>query len=245
MMTNKILLRPQHGIVLMMLLTVTMSTQLLAQLEDDKYYYGFKAGPVFSIIDDIRTTIIPGSFSQDSYTAESSRRTGFTVGAFVNHRFKDSEVSLQPHLYYTMSGGDFKYTDVQDLQYQMEFRYQYINLGLMVKWYAFGGLGFAIGPDIGFNIQKSNIFYSSNMPELGPDLQIQQSLREVLKGQTDAGLLMGIGYDFEFGLSLDARYRLGFSDAIATQSNGFNFVENDNWSGSFQILLGYAIPFYN
>jgi hypothetical protein len=115
----------------------------------------------------------------------------------------------------------------------------------LVKVYPAGGLFVGIGPQIGLNINNTNLTYESNMPELGPDLQIQQSLREVLKGKSDFSILAAFGYEFEMGLSLDARYRLGLTDVIETQSNGFNFIENKNWSHGFQFNVGFAIPFYN
>jgi len=54
-----------------------------------------------------------------------------------------------------------------------------------------------------------------------------------------------VGYDFNFGLMVEARYVLGLSDVIETRANGFNFIENVNRGSGFQVTLGWAIKFPN
>ncbi len=217
----------------------------VAQIEDDTWHYGFKGGVNYSQINDIHTTIIPRVFVISTYAASEERRLGFNAAFFVYHRFKRSKFAIQPQLGFSARGGDFSYSDINDLEYLIEFKYQYMDASILMKVYPFGGFHFAVGPEIGFNVAATNLDYTSNMPEVGPDLQIQQSLREVLKGKNDFGILAGFGYDFEFGLMLELQYRFGLTDVIETQANGFNFIENMNRSSSVQFTIGYAIPFFN
>ncbi|MEL6355638.1 MAG: porin family protein [Bacteroidota bacterium] len=214
-----------------------------AQPEDDEYFYGFKAGVTYGNVSEIATSIIPAVFDENSYTVEDISRLGFTGSIFFYHRFRKSRFAIQPEISFSDYGGDFNYTDIEDLDYTIALRYQYLSFGVQAKVYPMGGLHFAIGPQVAFNVAPDNLTYTSNMPELGPDLQIQQSLREVLRGSNDINILLGAGYDFDFGLMIEARYRLGLSDVMETMANGFNFIENNNNSSGFQATIGWVIRF--
>jgi hypothetical protein len=220
-------------------------THVQAQLEGESFHYGFSLGGTMSKIGDIRTTLIRPVFPVETYNVSEEYRMGGTAGFFIFYRFDNSKFAIQPEFSYAMLGGDFLYDDIEALEYTIAFKYQYFNLATLVKVYPAGGLFVGLGPQIGLNINNTNLTYNSNMPELGPDLQIQQSLREVLKGKSDFSILAALGYEFEMGLILEARYKLGLTDVIETQSNGFNFIENENLSRGFQFTVGFAIPFYN
>jgi hypothetical protein len=216
---------------------------LFAQPIDDEYFYGFKAGANYYSIDEIATTIIPPVFAAETYTVETTPRLGFVGGFYFYHRFPRSRTAIQPEILFATQGSDFNYTDINDLDYKISFKYQYVNLGVLLKVYPFAGFHFAAGPQVGFNVANTNIDYRSNRPDLGPDLQIQQSLREVLKGETDINVNLGLGYDFDFGLCIEARYSLGVKDVIETLANGFNFIENSNKTKGYQVTVGWIIPF--
>ena len=113
------------------------------------------------------------------------------------------------------------------------------------RYYLVGGLNISVAPQLNLIINKSKLTYVSNQPDLGPDLQIQQSLRQVLKGNSIASFSFGIGYDLPFGLYTDLSYIIGITDSIETLANGFYFIENQNRLSAYKITLGYNIPFYN
>lgn len=213
----------------------------------DTYYYGFKGGANYAYIDDIKTTIIRPFFPEDTYSTTVTPSIGYSGGLFFYYRFTDSSLGIQPEITYGMQGGNFEYTDVDELNYLIEFKYQYLHLGTFLKIYPFnedyGGFHLAIGPQLSFNMENDKIAYSSNKPDLGPDLQIQQNLRDVLKGENVFAAGFGIGYEFRFGLNVEARYYYGVSDVIETQANGYNFIENTNRSQAVQFTMGWAIPF--
>ncbi len=227
------------------ILSGAIPMHLHAQLQDESFHYGFSIGGTMSKIGDIHTTLIRPVFSEETYNTSEEYRMGVTAGFFIYYRFENSKFAIQPEISYAMMGGDFLYDDIEHLEYTIAFKYQYFNLATLVKVYPAGGLFVGLGPQIGLNTNRTNLSYISNMPELGPDLQIQQSLREVLKGKSDFSILAALGYEFEMGLTFEARYKLGLADVIETQSNGFNFIENENWSRGFQFTVGFAIPFYN
>ncbi len=231
--------------LLFCLLAFGLAANLGAQPEHDTWFYGFKAGATRHEIKDVGITIIPEVFAEDTYQVETLPQLGFAGGVFFYHRFYKSRFAVQPEILFASRGGDFHYTDVRDLDYTIKFNYQYVSLGGLVKVYPGGGLHLGLGAQAAFNVASDRLMYTSNMPELGPDLQIQQSLREVLTGSNDINLLGQVGYDFNFGLMVEARYVLGLSDVIETRANGFNFIENVNRGSGFQVTLGWAIKFPN
>ncbi len=225
-------------------LTLTLCCiSLFAQLEDDEFHWGFRAGATYSSIQDVSTTIIPPVFPENSYTTETAPRLGFVGGMYFYYRFRNTRIAIQPEITYSQEGSDFNYTDIEGLEYKIAFNYQYLNFATLLKLYPAGGLHVAVGPQLGFNFTNTNLDYTSNMPDLGPDLQITQSLREVLKGETNLSVVLGVGYDFPFGLTVEGRYNLGTKDVVETLANGFNFIENDNKTTVYQVVIGWLIPF--
>lgn len=226
-----------------LLLALLAVQSLSGQPEYDIWHYGFKAGVTQNQINGISTTIIPEVFAEDTYSTSLTPQLGFAGGVVVYHRFYKSRFAIQPEILFASRGGDFNYTDNRDLEYTIGMNYQYVSLGTIVKLYPTGGLHFGVGAQAAFNVATDNLTYESNMPELGPDLQIQQSLREVLVGSNDINLLFQAGLDLPFGLMVEARYVLGLSDVLETRANGFNFIESSNRSGGLQLTLGWLIEF--
>ena len=217
---------------------------LSAQLEEDEFYYGFTSGITSTKISDISTTLIRPIFPKSTYDVSTNPLLGFTAGAFIYYRFKNSKFAIHPEINYAYGGSNFHYEDIEELTYDLNFKYGYLNIAPMIKFYTVHGLYATVGPQLGIVIDRYALTYTSNKPELGPDLQIQHSLREVLKGNNQVAIVLGGGYDTPFGLSINARWIYGVSDAIETQANSFYFIENKNVSSSFQVTLGYHIPFY-
>jgi len=237
---------PKHnhrGLLVFLLLFIYSFSH--GQLESEKFYYGFVAGVSNAAIGEVHTTIIPPVFPADTYSTTSNPQLGITAGAFVYYRFEKSKFAIQPEITYSAQGGNFHYEDVEDLIYDIDFNYGHLNITPLVKFYTVHGLYATVGPQLGFIIDRSALTYTSNQPELGPDLQIQQSLQAVLKGNNSTAIVLGAGYDTPFGLSINARWVYGLSDAVETLANGFYYIENKNAFSSFQLTLGYHIPFFN
>lgn len=231
-------------IILVISSSLTTQAQIMNgdHFVDGEWYFGFKAGASYNKIEQLKPTIIADFYPEDSYQIANPSGLGYFGGIFLFNRFEDSNLAIQPEITYAYQENDFGYSD-GNLEYNILFKYHYINILPMLKVYPFGGMHIGIGPQLGFNIEKNNIDYESNMPEIGPDLQIRENLRQVLVGENDFSVVMSLGYEFKSGLSLEARYKVGFTDVIETQANGYNFTDQDNKSHGFQLTLGYAIPF--
>lgn len=233
-----------HLLIIYLLVNTFLASHINAQLDDEKFYYGFQAGASITSINEVSTTLIRPIFPVSSYKTTIKPHVGFTAGSFIYYRFRNSKFAIQPEISYADLGGSFLYVDVEDLSYEISFRYNYLNISPVVKFYMAHGMHISVGPQLSLIIDRSKLKYTSNQPELGPDLQIQQSLREVLKGNSMAGFTFGLGYDMPMGLNVNLKYYLGISDAIETLANGFYFIENKNITSGYQITVGYHIPFF-
>lgn len=228
--------------------------QKYSGLLDDsgKWIFGVKAGGTYSSIGDIKSTIIREWFDESTYSTEDNFRYGFTGGIFFYHRFKNSIIAMQPEFTYSILGGDFHYSDNEGLEYDLNLKYHYLNLlPLFVKVSPFhnagrflSGFNLGVGPQIGINLTPTNLTYKSNKPDLGPDLQIQQNLRGVLKGKLDLSAALGLGYELKgkLPITIEARANLGLTDTFETLANGYNFIENRNQAMNFSLSIGYCFP---
>ena len=231
---------------LRLLLAMLLGVPLLcaAQLDDDEWFYGFAAGATYARIEGIATTLIRPIYPAETYTTSVVPTVGFSTAAFVHFRMNNSRFAVQPGIGYADLGGQFDYTDIEDLNYSIDFRYNYLRLLPAIKYYPAGGLNLTVGASVGFILNSERLSYVSNQPDIGPDLQIQQSLRGVLKGRGNVGAVVGVGYDLPMGLGLNFSYIHGLTDVLETQANGFYFIESNNQSRAFELSVSYAMPFF-
>lgn len=225
-------------LVLIFLLVVTMSAE--AQYSSN-IMFGAKVGANYSGISNTGAMLVSESY-YSGYSLKEKDRFAGTAGIFVNYKFDGTIMAIQPELCYSRSSGALNYSDINNLNYNVDFNYDNIRLSFLAKAYPFAGFNIMVGPSLGYNLTPSGIFYTSNGESIyGPDLNTQQQLRNVLKGRPDFGIIAGIGYEFYFGLSVEASYTFGMSDVIETQINGYRFIENSNKAHSVQLTVGWAI----
>lgn len=130
-------------------------------------------------------------------------KTGFHGGIFLGLKFND-KIALQPELLYSQQGAEFNVGKV-DLDY--------INVPVIIKYYLIQGLNLQVGPQFGFVVNDN----------------ISNAILEA--EDFDVSGVIGAGYDFPFGIRLDARYNFGFTDAVK---------DTGSKNGVFSIALGYS-----
>ena len=185
-------------------------------------------------------------------------RFGWTGGTFLNFTFENGALGIESEIMYAQQGSDLQFNNAEkDFNWKMQFNYQYINALGLFKVYPWGGserpfsgLNTSVGAQLGFTLASQNIMYTSGgpgrLPDWGTDLQQQQQLRNVLKGKTNFGFNLNLGYEFrKFGLTVDARYYMGLTDVVETQSNSYNFIENKNSNTAFQFCVGWDFSFFD
>jgi hypothetical protein len=143
------------------------------------------------------------NFDDADATYESS--TGYHLGIFVRGKF--DKVAIQPEFLLYTQNGDIKSSAFGTAQE----RFTYFTIPVMVKFYPVGGLNLQVGPQFGFLIdgeRKYDTVFGSGTEDIKDHYK-----------SSDVSVSLGAGYDFDFGLGIDARYNLGVKD-INNATNG-------------------------
>ena len=152
---------------------------------------------------------------------DDNARTSFNLGAVleipVTERF-----AVQPEVFYSGQGFDLvQRDDAQDTEFQLN----YINVPVLAKIYLVQGLYLEAGPQVGFLVDSKID---------GPNATI--GLDEDNFNDIDFAGAVGVGYKFNGGLFLNARYTQGFSDVYDSgEGNGF-----DAKNGVFVASVGFS-----
>jgi len=153
-------------------------------------------------------------------------RVGPYLGVYADIRFSDF-YAMQPEIMYSNQGGKSTVSGVKDLSVD------YISIGLANKFYVTPnqGLHLIIGPS--FDIDFENNFIT---------LVNGNSESEVMP--FDLSIFGGIGYEFDFGLTLEARYKQGLLDIEWFDFNVDNRIyEGDGNTLNVVFQIGAAYKF--
>lgn len=148
------------------------------------------------------------NFANISDVDDLSSKTGFHAGIFAGIKFTD-KIGIQADVLYSQQGAEFD---------AGEFDLTYVNVPVVLKYYVVQGLNIQAGPQFGFIV----------------DDDISTVLGEIAQAEeSDISGVVGAGYDFPFGIRVDARYNFGFTE-VAKEENfkGKNQV--------FSVALGYS-----
>jgi len=146
------------------------------------------------------------NFANISDVTDSSSRTGLLFGVFAGIKFSD-KIAIQPELLYSQQEAEFD-ADKIDLNY--------VNIPVLLKYYVAGGLNLQAGPQFGFVV----------------DDNLKDSVAAGVEAESfDLTGVVGVGYDFPFGIRIDGRYNFGFTEVVK-DGNGKNSVAS--------IAIGYS-----
>ena len=123
--------------------------------------------------------------------------------------------SLQPELVLSMQGAEYEESEGFDGR----FKFNYLNVPVMGKLYVSDGLFVEGGPQVGILLSAKDEY---DTPTSGED-----DIKDDLKS-TDFGANIGLGYQWDSGLNVNARYTFGISDINDFDSPGFDFSNQNN-----------------
>lgn len=152
------------------------------------------------------------NFANVSDVDDLSSKTGFQAGIFAGIKFTD-KVGIQADVLYSQQGAKFD---------SGKFDLNYVNIPVVLKYYLVQGLNIQAGPQFGFIIDDK--IYSDAFGTNSIDANAEKS---------DVSAVLGAGYDFPFGIRIDARYNFGLTDVSKTD----NFKGKNN---VFSLALGYS-----
>ena len=131
-------------------------------------------------------------------------RTGYHAGIFMNAKF--NKIAIQPEVLLYTQSGEFSGTG-----YEGKEDFTYLTIPIMLKFYPVMGLNLQVGPQFGVLLDGERTTES-----------VLGTVKRDIKDQydnNDFAVSAGAGYDFGFGLSIDARYNIGVKD-INNATNG-------------------------
>lgn len=168
---------------------------------DAQVKFGVKAGPQLSNL-----------IGNDDFDVDS--KIGFNVGGYANIRFSE-QLAFQPELLYSMQGAKAESSTTiagATSKVEADYKLSNINLPLMMKWYAYEGLNFEFGPQIGFNVGgKQDV--TTTITGAGPLDGTTTTKSDIEDIETvDFGVNIGAGYELPMGLNFGLRYTHGLTD---------------------------------
>jgi len=148
-------------------------------------------------------------------------KTGLYIGAFVKIPITDY-YALQPELLYSSQGGTSNSDAYGDVNIN------YLSIGVPNKFYVSPNNGFHFMLGIGLDMNlKSNFIGLSNF-------NIDDEISPI-----DVVAMGGIGFEFDFGLSIEARYKQGSVSVDFLGGDDFYEEDGSNLNGVIQIGAAY------
>jgi hypothetical protein len=131
------------------------------------------------------------NFSSITDASGLSNKTGFQAGIFGGIKFTD-KVGIQADVLYSQQGAEFD---------SGKFDLNYINVPIVLKYYLVQGLNIQAGPQFGFILDDD--IYEDGIGSFEANAE-----------KSDISGVVGAGYDFPFGIRVDARYNFGLTKVV-------------------------------
>lgn len=132
---------------------------------------------------------------------QTSVRSGVNVGVGAEYLFANEIAAVEAGVYYAMQGAYVKGTIAG--RYLTSFmKNDYLNIPVLAKAYVYNGFNVFAGPQFGFNV-KDKITMEYGGKELG-EVNTTDYVNNF-----DLAILLGVGYQFESGLFVNANYNFG------------------------------------
>jgi opacity protein-like surface antigen len=139
--------------------------------------------------------------------SETNHKDGFHLG-LVNESFISEHLSLQFELMYSQQG-----YEVENPNYRLTQRLNFINLPLMLKVYPVKSFYFEVGPQIGYAISHKEDFESF----------LVNNTREFEPNSFTWGANAGLGFRITEQFSIEGRYHYGLGEVVS-DTDYFNNV---------------------
>lgn len=155
-------------------------------------------------------------------------KSGLYTGLFLAVRFTDG-YTMQPEIIYSNQGGTASYRNGEDLNIN------YVSIALANKFFVSKNQGFhlILGPSLDINFDDNFI---NLINDNGDNLEITP---------IDLAVFGGIGYEFDFGLALELRYKQGLIDLDFNDSGEYGGnAEENQLNRVFQIGLAYKFKMW-
>lgn len=155
--------------------------------------------------------------------SDANSRVSFHAGVVAEFKIAQN-FSIQPELLYSEQGLKYDFED-SGIRYKSTWKFNYLNLPVLAKYYVMEGLSIEAGPQIGYRLSAK---IKAKADGVGSGVVDMKDSTKAI----DFGLAGGVAYDLPIGVFFQARYIAGISK-----------VNDDNdgkvKNGVFQVSVGY------
>jgi len=188
------------GIFILVFLSVNVTAQ--------KMNFGIKGGI------NVSNQEIKGIAAPSGGQVSSNSIIGYYAGCFINVK-PIRKVGVQPELLLNSVGSE---------QYSSMYRYNYLSLPLMFKFYPVNIINVYVGPQFSYFLSENIKYDYLHSPYASSDNR-----------PFETALSFGVGLELPFGLIADVRYTKGLSNTLDPKYN------SDIKNKYIQIGLGYKL----
>lgn len=210
---------------------------------------GIKAGASMTMIKNMSQIFVIENY-YDNYSFKDLNKVSPAATLFYNYRQTDAFLGVEFDVNWFMHHDAVEYSDINGLNYTVDFKFHYVGVGAYIKCYLHEGLFLAPGCKFGICLNPDGVTYESNQDDpkfekygYYSEEKTAFCVNDKVKGRSCLGVGGMIGYEFINGLSVQFDYHYGLLDEVETQTNVYNWVEERNRSHSFQLMVGYAFTF--
>lgn len=194
--------------------------------------FGVKAGVNNSTLNDlVESTMLtfgPGD-PQYEFLKNFTSRTAFHIGIVVEIMVSD-KFAIQPEILYSAQGSDYTGFDLASMdrnEGQGTYKFDYLNVPILAKFYLAEGFGLEVGPQIGLLLSATQEY-----EEVGEEpRKIKEGIEEI-----DIGVAGGISYKLKGGLNFGGRYIFGLTKFNDREVGDYELEYNQ---GVVQVYVGY------
>ena len=155
---------------------------------------------------------------------EHGMKPSYQAGLVMEYKFSP-KFAIAPEAVFASQGGKFKAIDINlfghDVSKNVTFNTNYINVPVMLKYYASPAFSIDFGPQVGFNVYSK---YS--IEDVDKAIDIKDNTKTV-----DFGLGLGGTYNLTDNAFVQARYTLGLTKV-------FEGDYNKEKNGNIQLAFG-------
>ena len=180
---------------------------------------------------DMKFGVIGGLVCSTLYGDEADsfdNRISFHFGVMGTRSFSE-DFAVHGELLYAAMGSDYSEEGFEIFETGINrggggditgsYKLDYLVLLIVAQYYVAQGLSLEAGPQVGVLLSAKDEFE-------GDGFSGEEDVKDQTKG-LDVGVSGGVGYEFDLGLYLKARYYLGL-----TEVNDFMFPGNESWKNS-------------
>lgn len=159
---------------------------------------------------------------------DTKSKFGFYVGGFANISLTE-QFAFQPELLISSQGAKQEFSESETIggvsyssKVDVKYNLMYLQIPLMMKWYAYDRFNLEFGPQIGLNLSAK---MKGDISESMAGIEYSESFDEKMEDveSMDFSLNIGAGYEMENGLSFGVRYGLGLTE-IQKETDAKNSV---------------------